>query len=270
MPKNAQILRSFTECKAEKLLLSKGKWKLEVWGSAATSSSYGGYASGIILIKNGIIPIFINLGSKICNGGGSGYLEGGGASDLRAYEDTLYHRFLVAGGAGVSASNAAGGGYNGVGLLIDGRGKSGRHDGPGVGCWGTSITGCSSGSFGYGGNSTVSGGGGGGWFGGASGGNGNEWFAGGGGSGYALNSSSFRPEGYMLNSSKELFLTKIKLIQGDTEMPDPENKNAKMRTGNTKSGFARITLLSSLCTNSKSSSLPSIKLVSLMIAVLSS
>ena len=272
MAKNNQILYSFSECKGETIILSSGKWKLELWGSAATSSSFGGYSSGILEIKN-FLQIHIHLGSnKECNGGGTGFVNGGGASDLRAFGDTIYHRFLVAGGAGGSAANAAGGGYEGVGYEATGRGVPGLQDGPGNKCFDEIIQGCYPGSFGYGGNSSnsVGAGGGGGWFGGASGStDGNVWYAGGGGSGYALNATSFRPKDYQLNNTKELYLRKIIMIQGNHNMPDPENPRTIMSTGNQKFGFARFTLITSLCTNKLPSPRNMIQLISMFIVAAS-
>ena len=272
MVKNNQILYSFSECKGETITLTTGKWKLELWGAAATSTSFGGYSSGVLDVKK-ILQINIHLGSNNeCNGGGTGTVKGGGASDLRAFGDTIYHRFLVAGGAGASGGNAAGGGYEGVGLVSAGRGLPGLHDGPGLKCIDEDHH-CFPGSFGYGGNASgvVGGGGGGGWFGGASGSqDGSSWFAGGGGSGYALNATSFKPKDYQLNYTTEVFLRKINMIQGNKPMPDPENPSASLSTGNKKNGFARFTLISSMCTcNRQFSPRSRIQLVSILIITIS-
>ena len=94
------ILFEYTECKAIECVLTSGRWKLEVWGAASTSTSLGGYASGELLVKDSL-KIYINLGSKGiaqvgsseggCNGGGRSVrldretFGGGGGSDIRAY-----------------------------------------------------------------------------------------------------------------------------------------------------------------------------------------
>ena len=211
--------------------MTKGKWKLEAWGASATHKARGGYSSGILIVKKKL-HLYIHIGSSAddghCNGGGSGVpvsssenANGGGGTDIRAYCDTLFHRFLVAGGAGASAANAAGGGLNGVGTNISGRGSPGLYNGPGINCY-KSGSDCSSGTFGYGGNGTKKGCGcgGGWWYGGSSGSpNSNFYISGAGGSGYALNKTSFRPEGYQLNNSINLFLKKVKLISGNQLMP---------------------------------------------------
>ena len=256
MTNNGDIFLSFDSCNRKEVVLTKGKWKLEAWGSRATQGSCGGYASGVLFVKNKL-TIYIHIGSSTndgsCNGGGKGThasqsINGGGATDMRAFGDTLYHRFLVAGGAGASGINAAGGGLDGIGTKIEGRGNPGLYNGPGKGCY-LSDSVCHDGSFGYGGNGTENGcgGGGGGWYGGSSGSelNADSYRSGAGGSGYALNKTSYRPNGYQLNETYQVFLTKVKLIDGSQSMPSPLNKG-EMITGNNDNGYAKITLLSTI------------------------
>ena len=48
------------------------------------------------------------------NGGGDGFFSsGGGYTDIRAIEDTLFHRILVAGGGGASDNSEANDGIGG-------------------------------------------------------------------------------------------------------------------------------------------------------------
>lgn len=118
--------------------------------STGSNSGAGGYASGILNLKSGVIA-FLNLGGQgeYCrppgcqggyNGGGDCYVapqamaaaSGGGASDLRILENSLFLRILVAGGGG-GADNPPGtsggsddgtggaGGYPGQGYFTNGR-----------------------------------------------------------------------------------------------------------------------------------------------------
>ena len=143
----------YSECKPIKGTLQPGKYKFEAWGASA-GTSLGGYAAGVILLRYHV-PFFIHLGSSPvqgnpsqggCNGGGLGsstkntdnIFGGGGASDIRFFEDTLYHRVLVAGGAGGCTDhvrNACGGGGKECDAIISPDANMGK--------------------FGYGGNSTL-------------------------------------------------------------------------------------------------------------------
>ena len=164
------------------------------------------------------------------NGGGNpdslatfrnGGEAGGGATDLRIGTNSLYARVIVAGGGGGSGS--APGVYSyGYGLGGNGGGNEGgiyssfipgdELDGINYGPGKQNKAGDGeivdiSGRFGYGGNGTGSsagyaGAGGGGWFGGSgtylTSGTGK---GGSGGSGYVLTADSYKPEGYLLDSS---------------------------------------------------------------------
>ena len=103
-----------------------GVYLFEVWGAQGgclngCSSSKGGYSRGVLYLRKNT-KIFINIGQTGCcvktpstetsesyNGGGKGktsgqstYIScaGGGATDIRIKENTLFHRILVAGGGG--------------------------------------------------------------------------------------------------------------------------------------------------------------------------
>ncbi|MBR5296286.1 MAG: hypothetical protein IKU29_00245 [Parabacteroides sp.] len=167
------------------------------------------------------------------NGGGSpsslgdaraGGESGGGGTDLRIGSDSLLARLIVAGGAGGSGSasdyGGAGGGEEGV--------ASSTGSGTNYGA-GTQMSAGSgdrediSGGFGYGGNgyyrsSGYGGAGGGGWYGGSGtypdSSNDNDK-GGSGGSGYVLTDTSFKPDGYLLDSN--YYLTETALVTGESD-----------------------------------------------------
>ncbi|MDR3304801.1 MAG: hypothetical protein LBS85_02060, partial [Clostridiales Family XIII bacterium] len=173
----------------------------------------GGYSCGLIDLKAGTV-LYIKVGSVGeantdtnavnkggFNGGGdaknSGVnlrTAGGGATDIRALEDDLCHRIMVAGGGGGNAANIAGAiaGYGGgtsggssyytsssTGKTVAATG--GTQTAPGANKQTASTAGVPAG-FGFGGSapSLNLAGGGGGWFGGGAG------SGGAGGSGYIL------------------------------------------------------------------------------------
>ena len=115
----------YKECKAEELELDKGEYLLEVWGASGGTynpskalGGAGGYARGKLTVKEKT-KVFVHVGSQGsntsrgegsqgCNGGGysgsSSGKSGGGATDIRLNNDSLYARIIVAGGrAGVLA-----------------------------------------------------------------------------------------------------------------------------------------------------------------------
>jgi hypothetical protein len=258
-----------TQCKAERLELEPGKYKLEVWGASGGFTSQtnpingaGGYAKGVLtLLEKTTVFVRVGsqgsnttkgLGSQGCNGGGyttaaTRGRSGGGATDIRLNVDSLYSRILVAGGGGGTGS--ANSEYGGVGGGLFGgdarddlfrAGKGGGQTGETLTCADGIATNCPKGIFGFGGNCTASsygGGAGGGWFGGSA----TLIFeGGGGGSGYALTSSSFKPPNYLLTDSK-YYLEDAVLLGGNESIPIPgSNKNTTGRMGN---GYAMITLL---------------------------
>ena len=110
--------------KCEKFTLAKGRYIFELWGanggSIKTSTSYGGYSSGILLLTKEQ-EFYACVGGKgncstlpsEClggfNGGGNGSVVqaynfsgcgGGGATDVRKDLDSLESRIIVAGGSG--------------------------------------------------------------------------------------------------------------------------------------------------------------------------
>ncbi|MEZ4713427.1 MAG: glycine-rich protein [Caldilineaceae bacterium] len=134
------------------------------------------------------------------NGGGDGYADGGGASDVRGGAFGLADRLLVAGGGGgtgggldVSASGGGAGGYPSGGAGGAGGGGGGTQTAGGAG--GVSTVNGSAGTLGQGGAGGIwdgpgstggrGGGGGGGYYGGGGGGGGGVTGGGGGGSSYA-------------------------------------------------------------------------------------
>ena len=246
----------YKECKAITGILKPAKYKLEAWGAGAGDAT-GGYAQGEINIKYPV-PFFIHIGSSPiagnpseggCNGGGNGstilnsnIYGGGGATDIRFFEDTIYHRVLVAGGAGGcknASRNPCGGG--------------------GIGCDLDSLEGTIPGVFGYGANSTIQPygggfGGGGGWEGGSSNAitDDNLVYCGNGGTSFVLNYTSKTPPEYQLSTRYSIFFDSGQLIRGIEEMPSFEN--AGNETGHSGDGAFRITLLTTfpyLQTNSR-------------------
>ena len=165
---------------------------------------------------------------------------GGGATDVRIAQDSLYARIIVAGGGGGSGEDNETGGYGG--------GETG-----GAGSGNTSLTqasqtsgGTNSFGFGLGGNTYNGGAGGGGWYGGASRysvssySTGSDSEGGGGGSGYVYTSSTAKnyPSGCLLNSS--YYLTDAQTIAGNTSFTSPTGSS---ETGHSGNGYCRITVI---------------------------
>ena len=113
------------ECYPIESDLEPGYYLLEVWGAqggsdGSKSGGKGGYSKGILKLSTPTKAFFYvgaegtRAGDDILtdysfNGGGRGSRDkakdyyatsGGGASDVRLNEDTLYHRVIVAGGGG--------------------------------------------------------------------------------------------------------------------------------------------------------------------------
>lgn len=271
----------------QSVTLPKGTYKLECWGAQGGdhfnyASQYrttvGGYSVGTItLSKTTNIYIYVGGAGTYSsgsggaalggfNGGGYAYSSnrqtnsGGGATDIRISQDSLYARVIVAGGAGAgrdSSSNSyatskgvsSGGGLSGIGgnYYSDSTFGTGRGGRPGTqtaagenGVCQNSETLIAAG-FGFGGstavNSTYGVGGGGGWYGGGAG---SADSNGGGGSGYVYTSStaSNYPSGCLLNSS--YYLTDAQTIAGDTSFPSPSGSSEVGHIGN---GYCRITVI---------------------------
>lgn len=165
---------------------------------------------------------------------------GGGASDIRINQDSLYARIIVAGGGGAtswgptSETGDAGGGTSSA-AGTNSPGLSTQNSGNTFGIGGNCYTSGSS----Y----NINGAGGGGWYGGkvstssyASG----SKRHGGGGSGYVYTSStaSSYPSGCLLNSS--YYLTEAQTIAGNTSFVSPTGTT---ETGHAGNGYVRITVI---------------------------
>lgn len=253
--------------------LTPGTYTIECWGGqGGTYSSYiggyGGYSKGTITLTEAT-TVYISVGGAGSsssttagfNGGGTGISSGrggGGATDVRIGQNSLYSRVIVAGGgggAGVTSANAnpcgcGGGEYGGDGYYNDttgsytiGQNRCGGSASQTAGgkTWSTSTQA----TFGQGGNASgySCGGGGGGWYGGGGAYDNDSdsdgrW--GGGGSGYVYTSSTAKnyPNGCLLNSTH--YLTNAKTIAGNTSFTSP---TGSAETGHTGSGFCRITNL---------------------------
>ena len=238
------------------LLPKIGIYKLEVWGAQGGRSwSYeggkGGYSTGNIYLKKDQ-ELYIAIGGAGqgngthrywaggWNGGGNTYVDGDGNTrqasgggctsitktligdgQLQRYVDNKDDVVIVAGGGGGNAFNSHSGygphstnGGCGGGLT----GGSGYYNVEG-GFYGTGATQTSGNAFGVG--ATSCGGSGGGWYGGISG-----WYGTGGGSGYI--------DGVENGQT----------IAGNQEMPTHDGTSTM--TGNSGSGYAKITLLSAM------------------------
>lgn len=261
----------------QSITLPKGIYTLECWGAqggnrsqdsasaTVTGSGLGGYSIGTLTLTQ-LTTCYIYVGGqggmssstgnvKVeggFNGGGFASHEstgepgngGGGATDVRIAQDSLYARVIVAGGGGGSGEDNETGGYGG--------GETG-----GAGSGNTSLTqasqtsgGTNSFGFGLGGNTYNGGAGGGGWYGGASRysvssySTGSDSEGGGGGSGYVYTSSTAKnyPSGCLLNSS--YCLTDAQTIAGNNSFTSPTGSS---ETGHSGNGYCRITVIE--CSN---------------------
>ena len=261
---------------AVSLTLPKGQYKLECWGAqGGTYSSYlggyGGYSVGTITLANDTLiycyvggqPASIASGKTTVpggfNGGGNGqnrsysgtYMYGqggGGGTDIRIGQDSLYARVIVAGGGGGSASVDAATTKYGGGLT------SGSPTSTYVATQSASTTSTSGFcGFGVGGNASTSGasykygsgGGGGGWYGGGAWNSysdttsaGRGYNGGGSGYVYALDTAVNYPSGCLLTS--EHYLADAQTIAGNITITRPDGTSA---TGNTGNGYIRITAI---------------------------
>lgn len=257
----------------QSITLPKGTYKLECWGAqggnrsqdsasaTVTGSGLGGYSIGTLTLTQ-LTTCYIYVGGqggmssstgnvKVeggFNGGGFASHEstgepgngGGGATDVRIAQDSLYARIIVAGGGGGSGEDNETGGYGG--------GETG-----GAGSGNTSLTqasqtsgGTNSFGLGLGGNTYNGGAGGGGWYGGASRysvssySTGSDSEGGGGGSGYVYTSSTAKnyPSGCLLNSS--YYLTDAQTIAGNNSFVSPTGSS---ETGHSGNGYCRITVI---------------------------
>ena len=252
-----------------------GAYLFELWGAQGgclenCTSAKGGYSRGVLYLRH-TTKIFVNIGQQgSCvsipktsteisyNGGGYGRTAsdtkfkscagGGGATDIRIKENTIFHRILVSGDGGGDSFYLAYqyGGYGGG--LVGGDGSERCHE---SGYGGNQESGGkgyqvgSEGSFGQGGNvGTWDGGGGGGWYGGSSGQGCQS--PGGGGSGFALTSSTYKIAKKISEYaiSKEYVLTNTKVLSGNEQQHG--FKTIDLMKGNIGNGKAKITILHSI------------------------
>ena len=264
-----------------------GRYKLEVWGAQGGGNygGKGGYSYGTVsLTSNSQLYVYVggagvrkgtyqNSNDVGFNGGGALYgtftrgSSGGGGTDIRINQDSLYARVIVAGGGGgghadSDCSGGHGGGINGfsgnntsayLNVIVTttssyGPGGGGTQNSGGArGLYastgysytnGSSTEQSSIGEFGQGGIGYGNGGsaGGGGWYGGGGG----TAHGGGGGSGYVYTSStaSYYPSGCLLDES--YYLTDAATIAGNTSFTSPGGGD---ETGHLGNGYARITYL---------------------------
>ena len=223
---------------------SDGYYNLEVWGAQGGNynttyvGGLGGYSKGIVHLTKGT-TLYVCVGGQPqtvtttktavpggFNGGGNGFNRdysstytygqaGGGATDIRIGQNSLYARVIVAGGGSGSnnrTSGYAGGGTSGV------TGQSGYA--------GTQTSAGSGGSFGQGGSASTSGnnykygasGGGGGFYGGGAiasysdSTNYDKYSGGGSGYVYTSTTASSYPSGCLLNST--YYLTAASTTEG--------------------------------------------------------
>lgn len=259
----------------QSITLPKGTYKLECWGaqggngangssgldsSSGAPGGKGGYSMGTLLLP-AKTQIYVYVGGKgECitsstndynggfNGGGSGGVSGsmsrsgggGGATDIRFEQDSLYARVIVAGGGGATSWGPS----NEYGDAGGGESSIAGSNSPGL----SNQT--SGNAFGIGANAkasstsyNINGAGGGGWYGGISSTNsvgGGSKTHGGGGSGYVYTSSTAKnyPSGCLLNSS--YYLSDAKTIAGNTSFTSPTGSS---ETGHSGNGYCRITVI---------------------------
>lgn len=264
--------------------LSAGTYKIECWGAqgGSYSTTYyggkGGYSVGkLTLESNTTVYVYVggqgtggsSSGNKAggFNGGGKGYStsttyltgSGGGASDVRIGQDSLYARVIVAGGGGgfgsynSTNSNRRVGGYGGGASGGSGgqystsykAGTGGTQTAAGTSYYSTTSNSTTYGNlpaFGTGGASKSTSyqiaGGGGGWYGGGYAGRGG---GAGGGSGYVYNADTAvnYPSGCLLNSA--YYLADAETKDGGISMP---STSGSTETGHAGNGHVRITKIS--------------------------
>lgn len=263
------------------ITLPKGTYKLECWGAQGGSynTTYyggkGGYSVGkLTLSESTTIYVYVggegegSVGGEKAggfNGGGRCYTSessyyangsGGGASDVRIGQDSLYARVIVAGGGGGAGSynssnrysGGTGGGTSGITPSQYNTsyksGEGGSQTSRGISHYYTYTDSTTYGTladFGVGAGAITDNtyrvtGGGGGWYGGGSG----DRAAGGGGSGYVYTSStaSNYPSGCLLTSA--FYLDEAETIDGNTSFP---STSGSTETGHTGNGYVRITVI---------------------------
>lgn len=276
--KKGQILNYSCTAGIQSVTLPAGEYKLECWGAQGGSyntsfqGGLGGYSVGTLTLTEettlniyvGEQPAAVTTSKTVCpggfNGGGNGYNRyyrstysygqgGGGGTDIRINDQSIYSRVIVAGGGGGSSSNddsatKYGGGSIGGCAITGGGGEQTS---------GGSASKMTAGTFAAGASTTTkgnnykygSGGGGGGWYGGGAcstysdSTNYRSYNGGGSGYVYTAGTASNYPSGCLLNSA--YYLTDAQTIAGNTSFPSPSGGT---ETGHSGNGFARITVLS--------------------------
>lgn len=277
--KKGQVLDYKYTGGVQSVTLPVGTYRLEVWGAEGGTAinnygGYGGYSVGTLTLIDESTVLYIQVGGYPAsvgddrvvvpggyNGGGNGYNRyyndtatygqgGGGGTDIRIGQDSLYARVIVAGGGGGSASNGNERAKKYGGGLDGGCEASAyqAHQTPSTG-----STNVNFGTFGQGGAATTeggnykygSGGGGGGWYGGAASNRYSDsettlrtYNGGGSGYVYTADTATNYPSGCLLNSS--YYLAEAQTIAGNTSFPSP---NGGTETGHEGNGYARITVL---------------------------
>ena len=241
---------------------------LEAWGAqGGRNGGLGGYSKGSVYLAKGTKLYLCPGGSGDnggFNGGGTslaGY--GGGASDIRYDQNTLYNRILIAGGGGGHGSDGcaaggAGGGLNGVGRTGQGScgtsaGGATQTSGGVYGIYGSHRG--ANGKFAYGANASNSGGGyyggggGGGFYGGGSGATGGWSSGGGGGSGfvftkdtYSLVTDDFSDDfsGNRWLVPKDYELTDASTLAGTQQFSTVNGKGVE--TGHAGDGYVKVSI----------------------------
>ena len=262
--------------------LPPGEYRLECWGAQGGSfnTTYyggkGGYSKGDLKLTTNT-TLYLYAGGQGTNGttsgtfaggfngGGQAYTgsatydmsAGGGGTDIRIKQDSLYARVIVAGGGGGAGSysssyrysGGAGGGTSGTtgsqystSYRAGGRGAATSAGTSYYGSTSNSTTYGTLASFGQGGAAKTTSttyyiaGGGGGWYGGGY----SRRGPGGGGSGYVYTNSTYSqyPSGCLLNSS--YYLTNASTSAGTTSFLSPSGSS---ETGHAGNGYIRITVL---------------------------
>ena len=275
--RNTYILKypcsSKTDCSSIESTLPAGQYLLETWGAQGGSmekyqGGRGGYSRGILNLRSNT-KAFFYIGAEgvtvysettftgfAFNGGGIGRSDrsnaksatsGGGGTDIRLVEDSVYNRVIVSGGGGGSSKayngceGGNGGGTSGsIGTKCSSNATLG---GPGTQTQGGYKSGHGTGgSFWSGGNRTDwdGCGGGGGWFGGAD----SHGFvtSGSGGSGFIFNSTNYaNAMSANLRLPTKYFLKEGFMIQGNENMPTPTGHN--MEIGHYGDGAISITFV---------------------------
>ena len=260
-----------SDCTPYQSLLPRGAYILETWGAqGGLNGGKGGYSRAMLTLHSPTLAYFF-IGAegtselknnevipKSYNGGGQGSTaktdpsrkagSGGGGTDIRLLNYSLFNRIIVAGGGG-GATKASG--YNPT--PGDGGGLNG-FDAPSGAKGGTQessprSTSCKQGSFGEGGSNDVTGnvvyttgGGGGGWFGGSTGKLGAAG-GGAGGSGYILHAHSYIPKGYF-SGYQNYFLQLYTILDGQsnfTKCVGAYSADLEQELGHSGSGCIRIT-----------------------------